>query len=316
MTATAVRPNWHDLPVPTREAVVSLAGADVTAAESQGGGYTPGLATRLHLADGSRLFVKGIECGHPLSGTYRAEAELTAALPNAAPTPGLRWTVHTGGWIVLAMDDIPGTTPDLAPGSPDLPAVVTAVTALGATLTPSPVPDAPTVADALGPVLQGWTRLADDTDADELDLDPWAAAHLGKLAGVERGWLDHAAGTTLVHGDLRADNLIVRAEDGTVAVVDWSYPHQGAAWIDAAALVPHLILAGHTPDAAEKVVADIPAWRAAPAEALDAFAVACTGYWTRSARLAPPPGVPYLRGFQARAAAAGLAWTRHRTGWT
>jgi aminoglycoside phosphotransferase (APT) family kinase protein len=31
---------------------------------------------------------------------------------------------------------------------------------------------------------------------------------LTELASAERAWPDHAAGQTLVHGDLRADNLL------------------------------------------------------------------------------------------------------------
>ncbi|MFC7650341.1 phosphotransferase [Streptosporangium lutulentum] len=34
-------------------------------------------------------------------------------------------------------------------------------------------------------------------------------------------------GSTLVHGDIRPDNLLVREAGGEVVVVDWSYAHQG-----------------------------------------------------------------------------------------
>jgi hypothetical protein len=67
--------------------------------------------------------------------------------------------------------------------------------------------------------LSSWARLAADPPED---LDPWEAARLdwlgempGRLAAA--GWL---GGDTLVHGDLRADNLLL-GPGNTVAFVDW-----------------------------------------------------------------------------------------------
>ena len=67
--------------------------------------------------------------------------------------------------------------------------------------------------------LHGWQRVAADPPAD---LDPWASSHLDQLGELAGRGLQALAGTTLVHTDIRADNLLVRA-DGSVVVVDWPW---------------------------------------------------------------------------------------------
>ncbi|MEV2276929.1 hypothetical protein AB0I72_15240 [Nocardiopsis sp. NPDC049922] len=47
---------------------------------------------------------------------------------------------------------------------------------------------------------------------------------------------------------------------------------------------------------------------------LTSYAVAYAGYWRRMSRKPSPMGVPHLRRYQRRAAAAALDWVRHRTG--
>lgn len=56
--ATAQRPSWLSLAAPVRRLVEIRLGQSVADAESQGGGFTDGFASRLVLADGSRVFVK------------------------------------------------------------------------------------------------------------------------------------------------------------------------------------------------------------------------------------------------------------------
>lgn len=312
MTATAVRPEWGAVPEQVRAYVESRLGAAVAGAEVCGGGFTPGLAARLLLSDGTRVFVKGIPDEHPMSAVYAAEIRITSALPEAAPSPRVIWSAPSGeehGWSLLCLEDLPDGNPDLSPGSPDLPAVVDALLRMREALTPSPIPDAPQLADVDGSILCGWAQLAEDAPAD---LDAWARRHLGRLSAIEKGWLDAARGSTLAHGDLRPDNMVMRG--GEAVVVDWSYLSQAADWCDAASLVPHLILAGHAPASAERVIAPLLGSVPDP-DAMTAFAAAFGGYWERSSRNPAPRNVPHLRGYQARAAAAARDWIAHRTGW-
>lgn len=306
---TAVRPGWDQLPTPLRDGLTSRLGS-VTRVEVQTGGFTPGLAARLQLTGGDRVFVKGISTDHPLASRYRDEARVVRALPDAVPAPRLRWDEVIAGWVVLAFDDVGGRHADLAPGSADVAAVVETVAGLAAVLTPCPVPDVPDADDELAGLVHGWRELA---TSSEPPSDAWVRRNLDRLAATETAWLSAADGRTLLHGDINRSNLLITG--GRAALVDWGQPVCGAAWIDIADLIPHLILAGHTPAAAEAAVADALDAVGAVPEAVTSYAVAFAGYWTRNARLPAPPGVPHLRAHQARAARAAVTWVAHRTQW-
>lgn len=71
-----------------------------------------------------------------------ATAVLNRTLPDGTG-PQLLSERDEEGWIILAFTYIPRRHPDLAPGSPDLPAVLDTVAALHAPLTPCPYPHAP-----------------------------------------------------------------------------------------------------------------------------------------------------------------------------
>ncbi|MFZ3475916.1 phosphotransferase [Streptomyces sp. 4.24] len=312
MTATAVRPEWDAVPEQVRTYIEDRLGCTVAEADMCGGGFTPGLAARILLADGSRVFVKGLPHDHPLAYVYRQEVRITSALPKAAPGPTVLWSAapdHAHGWSLLCLEDLPDGNPDLSPGSADLSAVVESLLRMQECLTPSPIPEAPQFPDVHGAYLCGWAQLAENLPAD---LDPWARRNLGRLAGIEKGWLDAARGSTLTHGDLRPDNMVLRR--GEAVVVDWSYLSQAADWCDGASLVPHLILAGHDPASAEAVVE--PLMGSVPDfDVVTSFAAAFGGFWERSSRNPAPENVPFLRGYQARAAEAARAWIAYRTGW-
>lgn len=308
--ATSVRPDWSSLPDQVKAHAETQLGAPVTTAETCGAGYTPGLASRLQLADGRRAFLKGIDGRHPFAAQYRSEVEITPLIPNSV-APKVLWSatpVRGAGWWLLCLQDLPGGNPTLTPNSADAKAVIAAVEQAGKLLTPSPLPDAEPITGRVGAWLTSWAELA---AAPPADLDPWFERNLERLVEAEPLWQNAAEGGTFIHWDLRPDNFVMRA-DGTAAIIDWSYPHQGAAWIDPAVLIPQLIMGGHGIADAEAAVAHLPL---PTADVLTSFAVALSGYWETCSRLPDPPGVPFLRAYQARAAATGRAWVMHRTRW-
>ncbi len=307
--ATAVRPSWDKLPEPLREGLADRLGPLVSA-EIQTGGFTPGLAARLRLVSGERVFTKGIPADHVLAGKYRAEANTARQLPEATPAPRLRWNADIAGWVVLAFDDIEGRHATLAPGSPDIDPVVATIARLAEVLTPCPVPEVPPATVELAELVHGWGELA----ALPTDLDSWTRRHLKGLVALETQWLPAAEGKTLLHGDINQSNLLINCA-GAAVLVDWAQPVCGAAWIDTADLVPHLILAGHTPAAAEAALADVPTWRDTEPAVITSYAAAFAGYWARNSRRPAPPGVPHLRAHQARAATAATSWVAHRANW-
>lgn len=310
LSGTAVRPLWDELPEPLREDLADRLGP-IISAEIQTGGFTPGLAARLRLANGERVFAKGIPADHVLAGKYRAEAITARQLPERTPAPRLRWDADIAGWVVLVFDDIEGRHPQLSPGSPDIGPVLATIARLAEVLTPCPVPDVPPATVELAELVHGWGELA---TAPPADLDDWTRRHVRDLAALETQWLPAAAGKTLLHGDINQSNLLID-DVGRVVLIDWAQPVCGAAWIDVADLVPHLILAGHTPAAAEAAIADVPTWRATDPAVITSYAAAFAGYWARNSRRSAPPGVPHLRAYQARAATAATAWVAHRASW-
>ncbi|MDP9869011.1 MULTISPECIES: phosphotransferase [Streptosporangium] len=83
-------------------------------------------------------------------------------------------------------------------------------------------------------------------------------------ADLERVWVACTAGPSLVHGDIRPDDLLIRDSDDALMVVDWAQPSIGAAWQDVVDLIPHMIMAGHAPLDAEKTLVGVPAWHDLP----------------------------------------------------
>lgn len=309
------RLDWEQLPGAVRQALQARLGSPVVHAATQPGGFSPGLAARLRLADGRRVFVKaaGPDPNPHTPALHRTEARVTAALPATAPSPRLLWSYDHHGWVALAFEDIEGKLPTLPWRLGELQRVLGAVAELAVTLTPAPVA-APSVATRLGEAFSGWQQLAAAAEHGRDDLaglDPWARRHLGRLIALEQTWPLAAAGRTLLHLDLRADNLLVTPT--RVMVVDWPWAAIGAAWVDLLVLLPSV--AGQGGPQPEPLFGRHPVARGVDPDAVSAVLAALAGYLVRESRQPPPPGLPALRAFQSSYSRPALAWLRRRTGW-
>ncbi|MET8575305.1 aminoglycoside phosphotransferase family protein [Streptomyces sp. NPDC005012] len=313
--AAGVRTPWRAVPAGLRRRVEDRLGAPVVEAANQAGGFSPGVAARVRLADGRRFFVKAVgpEPNPDTPGLHRAEARITAALPASAPVPRLLFSLDRDGWVVLVLEDVDGRTPAQPWRTDELRRVLTAVGDLSRRLDPSPVA-VPTLAEACDSRFRGWRRLltaAHDRSWHDLSwLDPWARRNLPLLAGREAGWQAAASGTALVHGDLRADNVLL-TED-RVVVVDWPWAAVGAPWFDVVALAPSVLMHRTAEEAALPLLeAHLTARGAAPEDVTTVLA-AVAGYFLSSSGLPSPPGLPTLRGFQRAQGEAALRWLRRR----
>jgi len=132
------------------------------------------------------------------------------------------------------------------------------------------------------------------------------------LAGVslEAESARAADGTTLLHADIRADNVLLTPT--RVLFVDWPWGSRGAAWIDLLFMPSVTMQGGPKP---WRIFNGHPLGRAAPAEAATAVLAAVTGFFVRQSRLPAPPGLPTLRAFQRDQGVPALEWLVHRTGW-
>ncbi len=278
----------------------------MSSAGDQTGGFTHGTAARLVLADGSRVFVKVLPQEDELVDSYRNEAWCAARLPDDVPSPRLRFGMAGDGWVVLAFDDIEGRHPNIAERD-ELDAVLTTVERLAKILTPNPLPDAPPGEDALAPLMHGWRQFA--ADGPPADLDAWSLRNLDRLAELEGHWAEAIAGDTLLHADLRPDNMLLTPA-GEVLVVDWACACVGAAWVDLVVLLGSV--AGLD---AEAIVRTHPVTRHVRPTSIDAFVCALAGCWEQVCRGPELPRSPHLRRFQARNARLTRTWLARRTGW-
>ncbi|MBM7789272.1 phosphotransferase family protein [Tenggerimyces flavus] len=305
--ATALRPHWPDLPEPIRARIEERLGDVVVAVASQGSGFTHGFASRLVYGRGRRAFVKAASdaTGPVIADCYRAEARVVPTLPAGVPAPALRWTIEESGWVVLCFEDVPGRPPRRPWEPSELTAVLTALTPMSEALTPGPpalvVPDA---RDWLAADFGYWRDLADSAE-------PGDSERIADLAVLEAAALDAIAGTSVIHCDLRDDNVIV-GDDGKVWVCDWNWPSRGAPWVDLLTLL--LSAAGDGYDA-DALFAAHPLGADVDPDAVDAVLAALCGYFVRSARSGPDAASPHLRNHQSWYAEATMSWLARRQGW-
>lgn len=282
-------------------------GSPIVSAVNQSAGFSPGLAARVRCADGTRAFVKavGLELNQDTPALHRAEGRITAALPPGTPAPRLRHCYDDGDWVALVFDEVDGTMPVLPWRPDDLARVLAGLQELAAALTPCPVPDAPAVTSTLAADMLGYQRLLDNPWEE---LDPWERRHLSSLASLAAAALSTMDGDTLVHVDVRADNVLL-APDGSVTFVDWPWASRGAAWIDTVVLAINAALHGHDPEA---VLAGNPLL-----DGVDPtpFLAGLAGTWHDAARRPAPRGLPTIREFQQAQGDVTLDWVRRRTGW-
>lgn len=297
-----MRIGWRDLPEAVRSRAEEIIGDPVVSAESQAGGFSPGTADRVVTGSGRRAFVKAVT---PAINTRsaelaRQEMRITSAMPEHAPVPRMLGGFDDGEWVVLILEDVDGANPRTPWVATEIDAAVTALAELAAAVTPSPVPGAPAAVDAVADDFAGWHKIAADPPAD---LDPWLAERLDDLrAAADRGLAALATGDTLVHFDIRADNMLIRP-DGRVVIVDWPWGCVGPAWLDRLLLGLDVLVKGGDP---ARVFEGID-----PGVVTDVIA-GIDGMFEHICRLPPPPGIPTVRAFQRSAADAIRPWLRGR----
>jgi aminoglycoside phosphotransferase (APT) family kinase protein len=306
--AEGLRTDWADVPDQVRAEIERTCGARVVAAVTAPGGFSPGLAARIACDDGRRWFVKAAsgQVNPDTPRLHRQEARILGDLDpliraGRLPAPRLRATAEHGSWFALILADIDGRHPVLPWEDGQVSQVLGAIGGLADVLTPAPI-TAPGVGQYLGADFSGWRILAQAPGDDR--LDPWSRARLADLAAVEATWAAHAAGTTLLHADLRADNLLVT--DGGVVVVDWPHACRGAAFVDVVLLAPSVAMQGG-PQPADLLTRSRAGRSVSPA-ALTATVCALAGYFTERSLRPPPPGLPTVRAFQAAQGEVTRRW--------
>lgn len=315
--ARGVRLAWAEVPARVRAAVETWLGSPVVEAKTQPAGFSPGVAARLRTASGRRVFAKAIgpEPNPRAVQFHRREARNMAMMLADVAVPRLLWAYDEGdgGWVVLIFEEIDGHHPAEPWRLDELDRVLHALDALSARLTPSPLP-AGEVESATGKFeygMRGWRTLHNEPSTLTGALDPWSQRHLAALAQLEAEAPEAVAGDTLLHFDIRADNVLLTAEK--VWFVDWPHARTGAAWVDVICFAPSVAMQGGPPP--EVVRSRSHMCRDAAPEAFTAAVASVAGFFTYGALQPPPPGLPTLRAFQAAQGEVARAWLAERTGW-
>lgn len=312
--ATAYRPCWEQLPAPVRDAVEAAAGSAVVATWSAGTGFTPGFASRLSLADGRRVFVKAASSaddrlhGWPMSEAYREEQRKLSHLSADGVdigAPPLLWhrslEVEGDRWIILAFAHVEGRPPR-RPWRPDELRLV-----LDRFIEVAPALSSPPAELALEEVadhLVGDLRPRLEHIRDRVGDSHWLDT-VERLAGRAH---DHLAGSSVVHMDLRDDNVLI-GTDRRVWFVDWNWPVVGAAWIDLVCLLLSARGDGHDVDA---LLAGHPLTSDVDPAAVDCLLAVLLSFWMARSADEVPHGSPYLRDHQTWYAEVTRSWLQER----
>ncbi|WP_026819689.1 phosphotransferase family protein [Arthrobacter castelli] len=310
VNASGVRISWTDVPDHVQAGVERILDGTVVQAVSQSGGFSPGTADRVQLQDGRRYFIKAVHPGlNSISPSlHRRELAVAARVPANAPVPRLVDGFDDGDWVALVFEDIEGRHPHTPWQRGDVMATLQMLDELADTTVPTGPGLAWTAEDLKGE-FSGWQRLTDDPWPG---LDPLAAEHLPELVDLAQRGLPALAGDSLVHSDLRADNLLIRP-DGRVVLVDWPFASKGCDWFDMLTLLINVELyGGHD---VEQLLAATPRLARVPDDRVNAVLAGLCGYFYDAARSPPPPRLPTVRQFQLDQGDVVLGWLGRRMGW-
>jgi Phosphotransferase enzyme family len=309
--AAGVHLPWAAVPGAVRAWAARVGGGAPASTRDVLGGFSPGATTVLDCPSGA-IFVKAVGSGlnAEASALHRREAVVSAALPPVPQFPRFLDVYDDGDWVALAFEAIDGRPPAYPWDATELRAVVRALDALHDSLTPNPVAGVETAAVRLARLFGGWAELA-AMEQPPGGLDAWSSRHLGQLATLESEWRQASAGQTLLHCDVRADNLLVT--EGGVVFVDWPHACVGVPVFDLVAWAPSVELEGGP--APEDLLALSAHSKVIERDALAVLVAAVAGFLVRHSLQPPPSGLPTLRAFQAAQGAVAQAWLRRLTGW-
>jgi hypothetical protein len=270
-------------------------GAPVTRLERvQRTGYTKALIARAELADGRRAFLKASADDLTLQwlrAEHRAYQHLRGAF-----MPRMLAFLAVEGREVLVLEDLSDASWPPPWTRERVDAVLSALEAIAALPPPPGTP----------PMREIWREVAAWT---KVEREPGPFLSLGLCSS---GWLSaalpvlHSAsasaridGETLLHCDVRSDNLCFR--DGQALLVDWNWMAVGNPKVARAMWLPSLHAEGGP--APEELLADG-----------GELAAVMSGYWALNAGLPPPPGAPHLRQLQRSLLRVTLAWAARALG--
>lgn len=270
-------------------------GRRIVGATRRTGGYSLALRLRLELADGTFVFAK-VATTEPTANWLRREVVVYEALGSQPFLAEFRgWGDHPDQPFLLLEDLSEAHWPP-----PWTSARIDSVLAALAAVRIAPLPPNTPPLEAERPVLTRWAELA---------AAPEPFLSLGLCSAA---WLEHAlpslltaesqlalSGESLVHLDIRSDNLCFVGE--RAVMVDWNWSCVGNPDADLACWLPSLHSEGGP--LPETLLPDAAPWAAALA-----------GFFGCQAGLPPPEGAPTVRTVQRTQLESALPWAARALG--
>jgi len=289
-------------------------GSPVVQAHEQVGGMSPGCATRVVCADGTRAFVKavGTDLNPDTPDLFRRESAVLELLGSHELWADLVASHDDGDWVALLLEDVEGTHPDFHDDA-DLSAVLAAVDRLAPVLGQR-VPDQSIWTSPVGLVDVGrrfriWaeTLAGLDSAPSSAPVPEWVRADAGRWAEVLGAMADDPH-HQLVHWDIRNDNLL-RRPGGEIVILDWGLAAIGPAWVD-----PLLARLERVDESwFDTSIASSPSLVAAGDEAITAWLVGFATHLAVRSVTAVDVNLPTLNDFRRRESARMLVGARRRT---
>ncbi|MGA9746172.1 MAG: hypothetical protein WBQ50_01825 [Nocardioides sp.] len=302
---TAQRLEWEYLPPMTRRVVEEHLGAKVARADSQGSGFTPGLASVLTGENGATLFLKAASkmAQRPFAEAYAEEARKHRLLPAGLPVPRLSWVHDDDLWILLGFDRVEGRPPTRPWQPTELTACLDSLAVVADRMNPVPRAfELKPITEDLPGLLTGYDYLREHhPDRPHLDDAAALAATYGTFPGND----------AFAHTDARDDNFLITG-DGRALLCDWNWPALGPVWLDAVSVLVSAYGDGLDADA---VLAEHPLTRDAVPDHVDAWLAMLAGFMLQARERPVPSSSPYLRVHANWWAEATWSWLAARRGW-
>ncbi len=287
---------WATVDPLVRQDLEANLGGQIVGALDQRGGFSPACAARLELSDGRRYFVKLLEVAvnAHAEALYREEArcaQVLGGLPGAE-----RWSVplldtyDDRGWFGLLYPDAGEVTPPLPWRNDEVEAMLQLLGELHQVDTSTLADVLPSAWDRLGASFGGMSKLIHQRHEVLGDVP---VALLERFEAWEEAAADHLVGTSLLHLDVRADNLVGTAP---MRLVDWASPALGPPFVDVVLAAPCVALQGGPMPSA--LLERSGASTHASVDAIASVAAGFCGLLLSRGIEPEPQGLPGLRRFQ------------------
>jgi aminoglycoside phosphotransferase (APT) family kinase protein len=207
----------------------------------------------------------------------------------------------------LVLADVEGRHPHLPWQPAELVLVLDALLELARTPVLPALGHLPDLSSDVSPEFSGWERVRADPPQD---ADGWILDNLDLLARLAARGVQDLRGDSLVHTDLRADNILITPAKAAV-LVDWPWACIGAGWLDPLTILINARLFDPSFEV-EEILLTHPVFAGVAPESIDGVLSGFAAFFVDAARRPPPPGLPTLRTFQQQQGDAALGWLRQR----